>query len=83
MTVKLFFGAVIKFLLGVILVGALIFIPAGTLAFFNGWFLMAILFVPMLAAGIIMMFKNPMLLQSRLDAKEKQKIMSVLYRYGH
>ena len=73
MTVKLFFSAIIKFLLGVALVGALIFLPAGTLEFFNGWMLMAILFVPMLLAGIVMMFKNPDLLKKRLDAKEKQK----------
>lgn len=73
MTVKLFFSAIIKFLLGVALVGALIFLPAGTLEFFNGWLLMAILFVPMFFAGIVMMFKNPDLLKKRLDAKEKQK----------
>ena len=73
MTVKLFFGAIIKFLLGVILVGALIFLPAGTLDFFNGWLLMVILFVPMLLAGIVMMLKNPELLKSRLDAKEKKR----------
>ena len=73
MTVKLFFSAIIKFLLGVALVGALIFLPAGTLEFFNGWMLMAILFVPMLLAGLVMMFKNPDLLKKRLDAKEKQK----------
>lgn len=73
MTVKLFFSAIIKFLLGVALVGVLIFLPAGTLAFFNGWLLMAILFVPMFFAGIVMMFKNPDLLKKRLDAKEKQK----------
>lgn len=73
MTVKLFVSAIIKFLLGVALVGVLIFLPAGTLAFFNGWLLMAILFVPMFFAGIVMMFKNPDLLKKRLDAKEKQK----------
>ena len=73
MTVKLFFSAIIKFLLGVALVGVLIFLPAGTLAFFNGWLLMVILFVPMFFAGIVMMFKNPDLLKKRLDAKEKQK----------
>ena len=73
MTVKLFFSAIIKFLLGVAFVGVLIFLPAGTLTFFNGWLLMAILFVPMFFAGIVMMFKNPDLLKKRLDAKEKQK----------
>ena len=73
MSVKLFFSAITKFIFGVLLVGLLIFLPAGTLAYFNGWLLMGILFVPMLFAGIVMMVKNPRLLQSRLDAKEKQK----------
>lgn len=73
MTVKLFFGAIIKFLLGVVLVGALVFLPAGTIMYFNGLLLMGILFVPMLFAGIVMMIKNPRLLESRLDAKEKEK----------
>lgn len=53
--------------------GILIFLPAGTLAFWNGWLLMGILFIPMFCAGIVMMFKNPKLLQARLDAKEMQK----------
>ena len=73
MTVKLFISAILKFSLGVILVGLLIFLPAGTFAFFNGWLFMGILFVPMFLAGLVMMAKNPKLLQSRLDAKEKQK----------
>ena len=53
MTLKLFAQAIVKFLLGVLLVGALIFLPAGTLAFFNGWLLMGILFIPMFFAGFI------------------------------
>lgn len=73
MSTKLFIQAIVKFIVGVILVGILIFLPAGTLNFFNGWLLMAILFIPMFIAGIIMMFKNPKLLKKRLDAKEKQK----------
>lgn len=73
MSVKLFFGAMLKFLLGVILVGALIFLPAGTFSFFGGWLLMGILFVPMFFAGVVMMFTNPNLLKSRLDAKEERK----------
>ena len=73
MTVKLFIQAILKFLLGVVLVGALIFLPAGSLAYFNGWLLMGVLFVPMFFAGIVMMVKNPELLKSRLDAKEKEK----------
>ncbi len=72
MTLKLFFGAITKFLLGVVLVGALIFLPAGTLMFMQGWLLMGILFVPMLIAGVAMMLKSPELLKKRLNAKEKQ-----------
>ena len=80
MTIKLFFSAIIKFLLGVILVGALIFLPAGSLSYVNGWILMGILFVPMFIAGIVMMFKNPELLKKRLDAKEKQKEQGIVVK---
>ena len=54
------------------MVGLLIFWPAGTLRFANGWLLMGILFVPMLVAGFVMLFQNPAFLEKRLDAKEKQ-----------
>jgi len=77
---KLFFEAIIKFCLGVLLVGALIFLPAGTLSYINGWILMGMLFVPMFIAGIVMMFKNPELLRGRLDAKEKQSDQSVVVK---
>ena len=73
MTKKLFFEAITKFMLGVVLVGALIFVSAGTIDYTNGWIFMGILFVPMFIAGIVMMVKNPNLLKSRLDSKEKQK----------
>lgn len=73
MTVKLFVQAITKFILGIILVGALIFLPAGTWQFANGWLLMGILFVPMFLAGIVLMIKNPALLKKRLHAKEEQK----------
>ena len=73
MSRKLFWEAILKFTLGVVLVGALIFLSAGTLAFPGGWLLMGILFVPMFCAGLVMMVKDPNLLRSRLDAKEKQK----------
>ena len=72
MSKKLFFQAIAKFLLGVILVGVFVFLPAGTLQYFQGWLFMGILFVPMFLAGIVMMFKNPDLLKKRLKAKEKQ-----------
>lgn len=80
MTIKLFFSAITKFILGIVLVGLLIFLPAGTLLFFNGWLLMSILFVPMFFAGIVMMIKNPSLLKSRLDAKEKRRDQSVVIK---
>lgn len=71
MTKKLFFQALAKYLLGVVLLGLLIFVPAGTLHFPNGWLLMALLFIPMLGAGIVMMLRDPPLLEKRLNAKEK------------
>ena len=80
MNVRLFCQAIIKFLLGVVLVGILIFLPAGTILYFNGWLLMGILFVPMFFAGIVMMIKNPHLLQSRLNAKEKQKEQNLVVK---
>lgn len=70
---KLFVEAVIKFTAGLILVGLLVFLPAGTFAYWQGWLFMGILFVPMFCAGLVMLAKNPELLRSRLDAKEKQK----------
>ena len=73
MTIKLFVQALVKFFAGVILVGLLIFLPAGTISFFNGWLFMGILFVPMFLAGIVMMIKNPDLLKKRLVAKEESK----------
>ena len=80
MTKKLFLQAILKFLLGVALAGALVFLPAGTLKYLNGWLLMGILFIPMLAAGIVMMVKNPSLLEKRLNAKEKQKTQGIVVK---
>lgn len=80
MTAKLFIQAILKFMLGVVLIGLLIFLPAGTLGFLNGWLLMGLLFIPMFIAGIVMMLKNPSLLKSRLDAKEKQREQSVVVK---
>ena len=67
---NLFLQAILKFLLGVLMIGVLIFLPAGTLDFPAGWLLMGILFAPMFGAGLVMMAKNPALLRSRLKAKE-------------
>ncbi len=80
MTTKLFIEAIVKFLIGVISVGLLVFLPAGTLLFYNGWLFMVILFIPMFIAGIVMMFKNPKLLRKRLDAKEKEKEQSLVVK---
>ena len=70
---KLFIKAITRFIAGVILVGALLFIPAGTFNYWNAWLFMGLLFIPMFIAGLILMFKNPMLLKSRLDVNEKEK----------
>ena len=77
---KLFVSAISKFLLGVILLGVLIFLPAGTLHFIAGWRLMIVLFLPMFVAGFVMMAKNPALLKSRLDAKEEQATQSAVVK---
>ena len=73
MSKNLFFSAITKFLLGVLLVGVLIFLPAGTVRFPGGQLLMVILFVPMFLAGLVMMARDPNLLRSRLNAKEQEK----------
>ena len=72
MNKKLFFEAIKKFFLGVLITGLLIFIPAGSLNYPNGWLFMLLLFLPMFIAGIVLMVKNPKLLKERLDFKEKQ-----------
>ena len=69
---KLLANGLIKYLCGLVMVGLLIFLPAGTLRYPNGWLLMGLLFGPMLIAGFVMFFKTPELLAKRLDAKEKQ-----------
>ncbi|MBR4786331.1 MAG: isoprenylcysteine carboxylmethyltransferase family protein [Bacteroidales bacterium] len=73
MDAKLFFHALIKFLLGAVIFGLLIFLPAGSLHYWQGWLLMGILFVPMFVAGLLLMVKNPELLRKRLNAKEEEK----------
>ena len=80
MTAKLFIQALTKFSLGVVLIGLLIFVPAGTMDFAYGWLFMGILFIPMFLAGVVMMLKNPELLEKRLNAKEKQKDQSMVVK---
>ncbi len=72
MTKELFWKAMTRFFAGLLLVGALIFLPAGSFAYWQGWLLIGILFVPMFGAGLVMMAKDPELLRRRLKAKEEQ-----------
>lgn len=69
---KLLINALTKFLCGLLMVGLLIFLPAGKLSYTYGWLFIGLLFVPMLIAGFVMFFKSPDFLAKRLDAKEKQ-----------
>ena len=80
MTKELFVQAILKFALGVVLLGALLFLPAGTFAWTEAWLFLGILFVPMFVAGIVMMVKNPELLKKRLNAKEKEKEQSLVVK---
>lgn len=68
---NLFLQALKKIIAGFVAIGVLLFLPAGTLCYWNAWLLVAVLFVPMLLLGIVMLFKSPKLLEKRLDAKEK------------
>ena len=72
MNTKLFIQAIIKYLLGVFIVGGLLFVPAKSFKYWNGWLFMGLLFIPMFIAGIILMIKNPELLRKRLNAKEQE-----------
>ena len=82
MTTNLFIQAITKFTFGFLLIGLLIFFPAGTLSYFNGWLFMGILFIPMFIAGVVLMIKNPYLLKKRLNAKEKLNEQGFEY-YGN
>lgn len=72
MDIKLFFQALSKFLIGLIIICILLFIPAGTINYPNGWLFIVLLLIPMFFAGIIMLFKSPDLLRRRLNAKENE-----------
>ncbi|WP_242837720.1 hypothetical protein [Ruminococcus albus] len=69
---KLMISAVTKFLAGLVMLALLIFLPAGTLAFTQGWIFMAVLFLPMLMIGIVLALKSPELLRKRLNSKEQE-----------
>lgn len=80
MTRGLLYQAILKFVLGVVIIGILIFLPAGTFDYWNAWLFMGILFIPMFFAGIVMMIKNPGLLKKRLNAKEEQAEQSLVIK---
>ena len=69
---KLALNALTKFIFGLFLVGLLLFLPAGSIAYSNGWLFIGLLFVPMLILGIVLLIKSPKLLEKRLGAKEKE-----------
>jgi protein-S-isoprenylcysteine O-methyltransferase Ste14 len=73
MDTKLFLQALSKFLIGLIIICILLFVPAGTIYYPNGWLFIALLFIPMFIAGIIMFIKAPDLLRRRLNAKEEEE----------
>ena len=70
---KLLISALTKLIFGIILVGAMLFLPAWTINYFGAWLFLGVLFVPMLAVGAVLYLKSPALLQKRLDSKEKDK----------
>lgn len=80
MTRELLFQAMSKFILGIIVVGILIFLPAGTFHYWNAWLFMGILFIPMFFAGTVLLFKNPALLKKRLNSKEQQTEQSLVIK---
>lgn len=80
MTKKLFFEALLKVTLGILVVGILLFVSAGTLKYINGILLMAVLFVPMIITGTLMMIFSPELLKKRLNAKEKLSVQSTVIK---
>ena len=82
MDIKLFFQAIIKFMLGVLMIGLLLFIPANTINYWNGWLFMGLLFIPMFIAGIFMMVKTPDLLRKRLNAKENENEQKEVILYS-
>ena len=79
---KLFIQAITKFIFVFLIIGLLLFIPAGTLNYWNGWLFISILFVPMFIVGIILMIKSPDLLRKRLNSKEKEAEQEVLVLFA-
>ena len=79
---KLLIGALTKFIMGILMVGALVFLPAWDIKFANGWLFMGLLFIPMLIVGVVMLIKSPALLKKRLDAKETQNTQKCVVAFS-
>lgn len=79
---KLLVSGIFKFLCGIVLVGAAIFLPAGSLAYTGGWLFLGLLFIPMFAAGLVMYLKSPNFLAKRLDGKEKRKSQQGVIKFA-
>ncbi len=69
---KLLISALCKFIMGILLVGGLVFLPAGTFGYIGGWIFISLLFIPIFIMGAVLFIKSPQLLQKRLDGREKQ-----------
>ncbi len=69
---KLIMNALIKYIVGLIMVGLILFLPAGTFEYWNGWLFIGLLFIPMFFLGVILLWKAPALLEKRLSTKEKE-----------
>ena len=82
MNIKLFIKTITRYFLGVILVGFILLFPANTFNYWNAWLFIGLLFIPMFIVGVILMFRNPMLLQSRLDVNEMEKEQKKVILYS-
>lgn len=80
MRFKLLLSALIKYLVGVVMVGALVMLPAGSAEYWQGWLFMAVLFIPIFIVGVVMFVRSPELLEKRLRAKEKASEQSIVVR---
>jgi len=79
---KLLINAIVKFVCGILLVGALVFLPAGTFNFVNGWIFSAVLFIPVFIMGVVLYIKAPDLLKKRLESKEKEGVQKSVIRFS-
>lgn len=80
MCLRLLLSALTKYLVGVVIVGALVMLPAGSVGYWQGWLFMAVLFIPIFIAGVVMLVRSPELLEKRLSAKERASEQSLVVK---